>query len=79
MKKNNSIIKIFGIALIMISILLFWLVFFKLAPWISSTIPAGSWHSFLTILVYVGIAWIGGIGLPLIIMITGIYLFIKNG
>ena len=57
---------------------IFWGAFFKLAPMIANTIPSGDWHSFLSILVYVVIGYLGGIGIPLVLIFLGIGLIAED-
>jgi hypothetical protein len=59
--------------------LIFWLCFFILAPLISNAIPAGDWHKLASILVYISIAWFGGVGIPIFIGIAGTSLSIHAG
>ena len=54
-----------------IAFAVFYLAFFVIAPAIAQTIPAGDWHQLGVVLVYVFIAWGGGIALPLYIGIGG--------
>jgi len=55
-----------------IGVLIFWAIFFKLAPFLSNAIPAGDWHNFLSIVIYVLVGWFGGISIPLLFVILGI-------
>ncbi len=70
--------KIFGISVFTSSFLVFWLVFFKLTPFICSALPNNSWHKILSIIVYVVVGYFGGIGVPLFLFFAGIVLFLKG-
>ena len=61
-----------GVSLIALAIGLFYGIFFKLTPYIASTIPSGDWHNFLSIVVYCIIGYFGGIALPISIAIIGV-------
>ena len=62
-----------------LALAMFYLIFFKLAPFVASTIPAGSWHAFASLIIYAVIGYFGGIGIPVVILIFGIYLMIVGG
>ena len=47
------------------------LLFYKLAPYIASLIPAGEWHALLAVAVYVAIAFLGGIELIILSLLLG--------
>lgn len=49
----------------------FYLAFFLVAPFVSGLIPDSDWKGLLDLIVYVGIAWLGGIGVPLTILFLG--------
>lgn len=51
--------------------LIFWAAFFVAAPWVQSLIPAGDWKQILDVIVYIVVAWLGGIGIPLWVGISG--------
>ena len=48
-----------------------WGLFFKLAPYITSLIPAGEWHALLSVLVYFLISACGGIEIVIFAGIIG--------
>jgi len=48
------------------------LLFFKLAPYVASLIPAGEWHALLAVAVYFAIALIGGIEIVLIVLMLSV-------
>jgi hypothetical protein len=50
---------------------LFWLSFFVVAPSLAYAIPSSAWKPFLDFVIYVVIAYIGGIGIPLWVGIAG--------
>lgn len=55
---------------------LFYLVFFVAAPAGVALIPQSPWHSLLSFFVYIIIAYIGGIGLPIVIgFLIAIFIF----
>jgi hypothetical protein len=51
-----------------------WLLFGKLAPYIVSVIPNGEYHKLFGVLVYIAIALLGGIEIPIICLIIGFML-----
>ena len=67
-----------GMLLCLSSGALFYLIFFKLAPYITSLIPAGSWESILRLIVYVVLGYFGGIGIPVTFIILGIFLILNK-
>lgn len=50
----------------------FYEIFFKFAPYVGAAIPPGEWHQLLTLAAYIGIAWFGGIAIPVSIFIIGL-------
>ena len=62
-----------GLIPICLSGVTFWAIFFKLAPWIASMVPAGDWSKLLRVLIYVIVGYFGGIGIPIALFILGIY------
>ena len=62
-----------GVLLLLGSFVTFYLTFFKLAPWIVSTIPAGAWQKFLSIIVYILVGYFGGIGVPILMFCYGVF------
>lgn len=64
-------ILIFSVFLL-IAGLIFYGCFFCLAPFICGNIPVGEWKGLLDIVVYGLIAWFGGVGIPLAIVVIGI-------
>jgi len=68
-----------GCWLILSSIVLFWAVFFKLTPFLTSFLPNNEWSDILTVVIYFVIGWMGGIALPLAGIVFGIiFLATKN-
>ena len=54
-----------------LAVVVFHAIFFQLAPYIAGMIPAGEWHRLVTLVIYVVIAWCGGIVIPIWIFIIG--------
>jgi uncharacterized protein involved in cysteine biosynthesis len=56
-----------------VAALVFWAVFWGLAPWLCSLIPKsiGDWKGVLDVAIYIIIGLSGGIGLPLWIGVAG--------
>ena len=75
---NNNGVKVFGFSLISIAIIIFYVLFFKLAPYVASVIPAGEWHQLGAILVYIVIGYCGGLVLPLCIFVYGVFMLIVS-
>jgi hypothetical protein len=48
------------------------LLFFKLAPYVASLIPAGEWHALLAAIVYIGIAVFGGIEIVVVVFMLSV-------
>lgn len=67
-----------GVGVFGIAILAFYLIFFKLTPWIASTLPNSSWNSFLKIVIYALVGYFGGIAIPVLILIFAVYLIIGD-
>lgn len=63
-----------GLFISCIGVLSFWAIFFKLAPYVVSLIPKSDWSAMISFLTYILIAWIGGVTIPLMIFICGIWL-----
>lgn len=70
--------KYLGLSLMAVAGVIFYFAFFCLAPAASSAIPAGAWQHFVQIIVYIVIAYFGGIGIPLVLLIGGLIIFIAN-
>lgn len=68
---------VIGLLVSCFGILAFYLIFFKLAPWIGSLIPLGDWTPILKIVVYVLVAWLGGFGVSITLVALGIYIIIS--
>ena len=52
----------------------FWVIFFMATPWVISLIPVaalGAWFGLVKVAVYILVAYIGGIMLPIVIGIVG--------
>ncbi|MCB4792779.1 MAG: hypothetical protein LHV68_12995 [Elusimicrobia bacterium] len=47
---------------------IFYSMFFKLAPYVCTLIPAGQWQGFMKVAVYFAVAYLGGLGIPLILI-----------
>lgn len=70
--------RIFGAVLLALAVAVFYGAFFKLAPWLVSLIPIHSdWYSILKIVIYIGIGYLGGIGVPLALVIWGFIFLIS--
>ena len=67
--------KIIGLFLMALGLALFYGVFFKLAPYVASLLPQSDWIPILRVLVYVAVIYVGGITIPLTILILGIVAF----
>lgn len=66
--------KILGAILMLLGIGVFYVAFFMVAPAVASLLPANEWSSVLTAIVYAAIAYVGGIGFPLFLLIAGLWL-----
>lgn len=73
---NKHVTTILGWAIIATAAGVFYGVFFKLAPTLAAAIPAGTWAPFLKIVVYVILGYVGGIGLPIGLLIWGILILL---
>lgn len=69
---------IVAIILFIITYVLFWAIFLKLCPFITSAIPQGEYHKLISILVYIVIGYLFGIGLPLLTFVWGIISVMKG-
>ena len=67
--------KVVAIALFLAAIGIFYGAFFKLAPYLAAALPAGDWNKILTFIVYALIGNLGGIGIPLAMIVWAIMLF----
>lgn len=71
--------KYFGSLLSMLlAIVVFYNMFFKLAPYICTLIPPGPWQGLIKVAAYFAVAYFGGVGLPLILTGIGIYLLLHT-
>ena len=70
--------KTFGSCLIIVSGILFYLIFYKFAPWLGAMVPAGEWHQLIVVGVYVIVGYFGGIGLPVALFFFGIAAIAKG-
>ena len=60
------------------AVAIFFLCFFVLAPFVCSLIPQGDYKKIFDFLVYVLIAYAGGIVVPLVLFIHGIVLLVMT-
>lgn len=70
--------RVLALVLLLIAVSVFFLAFYCLAPFIISTIPAGTYHSFISAMIYVIIGWCGGVGIPAVLAISAIGLIIVS-
>ena len=66
--------RLLGIGFMVASIGIFYGIFFCFAPYVSSCIPAGEWHKLAEIVVYIFLAWIGGVVLPFVLFVSGVFM-----
>lgn len=64
--------KAFGWLLVILGSIIFYLMWFELAPFITSLIPKGEYQAFLELGVYFFVAWIGGIAMPFFMICLGL-------
>lgn len=57
----------------LLAIAVFYAMFFKLAPYTCGLIPVGQWQALLKVAVYFIIACFGGIGLPFVLILWGVF------
>ena len=69
--------KVLGLFFMAVAVAGFYLLFFKLAPWIGGLIPPTEWTPFLKVMVYVVIGWSGGVVFPVFVFVWGIIVFTK--
>jgi hypothetical protein len=60
------------------AIAIFYGMFFKLAPFICTFVPAGQWQGLIKIAIYFVVAYGGGIGLPFILVFFSIMMLWKS-
>jgi hypothetical protein len=77
-KKIMKIVSYFGLGIVAFSIFLFYEIFFKLTPYIGNLLPASAWTPFIKIALYFIVAYIGGVALPFMVFILGVYVFIMG-
>lgn len=65
-----------GTFLIVLGFSIFYFAFFKAAPYIATLIPQGEWHNLASIGVYAIVAYIGGFGLPIVLIVLGVVMLI---
>jgi len=46
----------------------FYGMFFRLAPYVCTLVPVGQWQGLIKVGIYFAIAYLGGIGLPLLLI-----------
>jgi hypothetical protein len=68
--------RLIGLCLLALAGAVFYAAFFKLAPYLTSLIPMGAYHNVLTVAIYIAIGYIGGIGIPLSLVIYGFVLLL---
>jgi uncharacterized protein involved in cysteine biosynthesis len=77
-KKANKLWYLTALIPLGLGALFFWAVFFKLTPWICCLLPqANDWTPFLKVIVYIVVAWCGGLIIPFIFVILGIIWLIQ--
>lgn len=57
---------------------IFYGMFFKLAPYIGTLIPAGQWQGLIKVIAYFLVAYFGGIGIPMVLIVWGIFMIPKS-
>lgn len=67
-----------GIICIISSIFSFIVIWFKLTPYLTLLIPNGEWKLLITFILYVFVAYIGGIAFPFIFFCLGMALIAKR-
>ena len=74
-KKEDSDMKyILPVILFVASLGVFYGFFFKLAPYMCTLIPPGQWQSMIKVVVYIVVAYSGGIGIPMVLAFYGLML-----
>ncbi|MCB4791960.1 MAG: hypothetical protein LHV68_08740 [Elusimicrobia bacterium] len=58
--------------------IVFYGMFFKLAPYICTLVPAGQWQGLIKVGIYFIIAYGGGIGIPLILVFFSTIILLKS-
>lgn len=66
--------KIFGLVLILLGVIIFWFCFWVAAPYVQSLIPISQWKGLIDLIIYILIAWAGGVGLPLALIFQGAFI-----
>lgn len=64
-------VKIFGVVLILLAVLVAYLMWFVLLGYLQGLIPHGDFKPLLDFIAAIFVAWIGGIGLPIVMLIFG--------
>jgi len=67
-----------GAGLIVVGLVIFYLIFFLLAPFVCDSIPAGVYKQLLSITAYIVLGWFGGVAIPLVIILIGIELIVED-
>ena len=57
---------------------IFYGMFFRLAPYVCTLIPAGQWQGFIKVAVYFAIAYLGGLGIPFVLVFFSIMTLWKS-
>jgi hypothetical protein len=65
-----------GLLALAVGMVPFYLIFFKLAPWLCSLLPAGEWTPILKVVVFIAVAYFGGILISVLCIILGFLAFI---
>jgi hypothetical protein len=64
------------ITLLVLAVGIFYGAFFKVAPWLCTLLPNNDWQKILSAVIYFVVAYVGGIGLPIGLVVWAIIAFV---
>jgi hypothetical protein len=77
-RKSFNWARLIGLTIVLsLSSVIFYLAFFVLASFVAGLIPASEWKPLMDFLVYALIAGVGGVGIPLWLLIAGSVLVLQ--
>jgi len=75
---ESSMKKLIGIVVSwLIAIFIAWIIWGVATPYLCALVPAGTYKGIVDIIIYLCVAGLGGVGLPITIALSGTILFLK--
>jgi len=60
-----------------LSVVVGYLIWGLAAPALAGLIPSGEWQGFIQVVVYLGVGALGGVGIPILVLVLGIKVIVE--